>query len=89
MTSAKELLAQEIEGLSEEDARDVLALLKRNRTTGSGPVKPKLTREELIKRAAGHPGIRVPDPNTPPFQKFEPVDCAGTPASELLIADRR
>jgi hypothetical protein len=51
--------------------------------------KPKLTREELIKRAAGHPGIHVPDPDAPPFEKIEPIETRGIPASQMLIADRR
>ena len=89
MTSAKQLLVQEIERLSEEDAGEVLELLKRKKTTAIRLEKPKLTREDLIKRLAGHPGIRVPDPNAPPFQKFAPIECPGIPASELLIADRR
>jgi hypothetical protein len=53
------------------------------------PQRPKLTREELIRRAAGHPGIHAPDPNAPPFRRVEPIECPGIPASELLIRDRR
>jgi len=36
MTSAEEILVQEIDGLSEEDARDVLALVERKRNKRRG-----------------------------------------------------
>lgn len=89
MTSVRELLVREVERLSEEEARDVLELLKRRQTTGIGPETRELTREDLIKRLAGRPGIRVPDPEAPPFEKLEPIPTRGIPASQLLIADRR
>jgi hypothetical protein len=89
MTSAKEILVRELERLSEEDAREVLELLRTKKTSAVTPERPKLTREELIRRAAGHPGIHAPDPNAPPFRKVEPIECPGIPASELLIRDRR
>jgi hypothetical protein len=82
MPSTKELLIEQVNRLSEEDARELLDLVK------SRPKKP-LTRQELIKRATGLPGIRVPDPDAPPFEKFEPIKTRGIPASELLIRDRR
>jgi hypothetical protein len=89
VTSAKEILVHEIERLSEEDARTVLELLRTKETVAVTPARPKLTREELIKRAAGHPGIHAPDPNAPPFEKIEPIETRGIPASQMLIADRR
>jgi hypothetical protein len=88
MTSMRELLVREVERLSEEDARDVLELLKRRQATGTGPATGELTREDLIKRLAGRPGIHVPDPEAPPFEKLEPIATRGIPASQLLIADR-
>jgi len=87
MTSARELLARRIERLSEEDAREVLDLLKRKQAMGTG--LPRLTREDLIERLAARPGIHVPDPAAPPFEKLERIPTRGIPASELLIADRR
>ena len=89
MTSVRELLVREVERLSEEDARAVLDLLKRKQTTGIGLRKPKPTREDLIQRLAGHPGIHLPDQGAPPFEKLERIATRGIPASELLIADRR
>jgi DNA-directed RNA polymerase subunit H (RpoH/RPB5) len=89
VNSAKEILVQEVERLSEKDAQEVLDLLRTKKTGAVAPEKPQLTREELIKRAAGHPGIHAPDPNAPPFEKIEPIECPGIPASELLIRDRR
>ena len=89
MTSVRELLVREVERLSEEDAREVLDLLKRKQAAGIGLQTPTLTREDLIERLAGRPGIHVPDPGAPPFEKLERIATRGIPASELLIADRR
>ena len=89
MTSVKEILVQEVERLSEEDAQEVLDLLRTKKMGAVTPVRSKLTREDLIKRAAGHPGIHPPDPNAPPFERIEPIETRGIPASEMLIADRR
>jgi hypothetical protein len=89
MTSARELLVREVERLCEEDARAVLDLLKRRQAEGTGSRAPKLTREDLIQRLAGRPGIHVPDPGAPPFERLERIATRGIPASELLIADRR
>ena len=89
MSSVKEILVQEVERLSEEDAREVLELLRTKKTAAVTPERRKLTREELIGRAAGHPGIHAPDPNAPPFEKIEPIETRGIPASQMLIADRR
>lgn len=89
MTSVKEILLQEVERLSEEDAQELLDLLRTKKDGAVTPGRPKLTREELIKRAAGHPGIHAPDPNAPPFERIEPIETRGIPASQMLIADRR
>jgi hypothetical protein len=89
MTSIRELLVREVERLSEEDAREVLDLLKRKQVAGIGLRIARPTREDLIQRLAGHPGIHVPDPGAPPFEKLERIATRGIPASELLIADRR
>jgi hypothetical protein len=86
MATVKEILIQEVERLSEEDARRVLALL---RETDGVVGRPELTREELIRRATGRAGIRPPNPNARPFRKVKPITCPGVPASELLIRDRR
>ena len=89
MASVRDLLVREVERLSEEDAREVLDLLKRKQAAGIRSQKPKPTREDLIERLAGRPGIHVPDPEAPPFEKLERIATRGIPASELLIADRR
>ena len=87
MNSAKDILVQEIGQLSEEDARQILELLRAKK--GIAPEKSEPTREELIGRAARHRGIHAPDLHARPFRKVEPVECPGIPASELLIDDRR
>jgi len=89
VTSLRELLVQEVGRLSEAEAREVLELLRTKRPPAVAPERPKPTREELIRRAVGHPGIHAPDLNAPRFGKVEPIECAGIPASELLIRDRR
>ena len=89
MNSAKETLVREVKRLSEKDAQEVLDLLRTKKTGAVTQGKPKLTREELIRRAAGHPGIHAPDLNAPPFEKIEPIETRGIPASQMLIADRR
>ena len=89
MASVKEILVREVERLSEEDAQEVLDLLRTKKNGAVTPDRPKLTREELIRRAAGHPGIHPPDPDAPPFEKIEPIETRGIPASQMLIADRR
>ena len=89
MTPVKEILAQEVARLSDEDAQEILELVRTKKKGAVAPERPKLTREELIKRAAGHPGIHAPDPDAPPFEKVEPIETRGIPASQMLIADRR
>ena len=88
MASVKKILVQEVERLSEDDAQRVLDLLRTTRAADATD-RTKLTREELIRRAASQPGIRPPDLNARPFRKLTPVECSGIPASELLIRDRR
>jgi hypothetical protein len=89
VASVKEILVREVERLSEEDAQEVLDLLRTKKNGAVTPGRQKLTREELITRAAGHPGIHAPDPNAPPFERIEPIETRGIPASQMLIADRR
>ncbi|MGA3096097.1 MAG: hypothetical protein ABSF25_06550 [Bryobacteraceae bacterium] len=89
MTSVEEILVQEVARLSEEHAQEVLDLVRAKKKCAVTPERPKLTREELIKRAAGHPGIHAPDPDAPPFEKVEPIETRGIPASRMLIEDRR
>ena len=89
MTPVKEILVQEVARLSEEDAQEVLDLVRARKKGAVAPERPRLTREELLKRAAGHPGIHLPDPDAPPFEKVEPIETRGMPASRMRIADRR
>ena len=87
MASTKQSLHDRVEQLTDEQARVVLDWL--SSLPPAGAPKQELTREEILRRAADLPGIRVPDPNAPPFEKFEPIKTRGMPASEMLIRDRR
>ncbi len=84
MTTAKEILAQELKHISEE-ARDVLELVRAKKSSTVMKERQVLTREELIRRAARHP--EFPNPNAPPFEQIVPIETRGVPASELLIAE--
>lgn len=79
--SAKEMLYQKIQDLTEEEARRVLDVVF--------VVKETKSKEELWERLSRIPGIRVPEGGFKRFSDFEPVKGTGIPASELLIQDRR
>ena len=89
MISAKELLAQEVARLSEEDARTILEVVRGRTAVPVSHTATRLTSEDLIRRAGEHAGIGLPDPEALPFEKFERIETRGVPTSELLIADRR
>ncbi|MDP2996342.1 MAG: hypothetical protein Q8N47_02565 [Bryobacterales bacterium] len=85
MPSAKQMLHEKIDQVSEDEAREILDLVQvRQAAKATEP-----TRETLISRLKGRPGFRVPAEDSAPFSKFEPIKCPGIPASKLLIADRR
>lgn len=89
MGSAKESLREKVEELSEEEARRVLDLLGTGEVDFARPRKTELTREVVAERLRGRPGFGLPEENAPAFEKFEPIETTGIPASKLLIADRR
>ena len=81
MKSAKEALYQTIEALSEEEARQVLALAQRVR----GGKKDSRT----LRRLAHDPTFAIPGQRVPIFGVVTPVQGKGSPASRLLEYDRR
>jgi hypothetical protein len=96
MPSAKQLLHEKIDQVSEDEAREILDLVQVRQVgralacpDSPSPKATEPTRETLISRLKGRPGFGVPAEDSAPFPKFEPIKCPGIPASKLLIADRR
>lgn len=81
MNAIKEALLEEIESLSDEEARAVSAFLH--------TLKSGINPEELFKNLASNPDFSVPRNFPPYFRKVEPAIGKGNPASRLLIKDRR
>ena len=81
MKSAKQTLHLTIETLSEEQAREVLALAQRVRRG-----KPA---SQTLKRLAHDLAFSVPQHRATPFGIVTPVQGKGSPASKLLEHDRR
>lgn len=88
MATAKESLRSKVEQLSEEEAREILGLIatRSERMTGAGVT---LTWEAVRERLNGKAAFRVPVAGGAPFRRRRRIQCAGIPASEMLIADRR
>lgn len=87
MASVKESLHEAVGLLTEDQARQVLGLVERM-------IEPPLeqdalTRRGVLDRLAGDPSFTLPAPDAGPFEDFEPIEIRGTPASQLLMADRR
>ena len=78
--SAKEMLYEKIQDMTEEEARQVLDMVEQ--------VKQPDSKEALWERLSKIPGIKVPEGGFQPFDDFEPVKGTGIPASQLLIEDR-
>jgi len=81
MVSVKEKLYKTIENLDDELVQKILdytELIQNGDKT-----------EETMKRLAKDPSFEVPSKWPPEFSKFDPIPCKGTPASQILIKDRR
>jgi len=91
MPTAKESLRKQVDQLSEEQAQEILGLISTRglRPATSTTTTTKVTREVVRERLADRPAFRVPPADAPPFRRRKCIQCPGTPASELLIADRR
>ena len=81
MSNALETLRETVASLSEAEAAKALEYIRRLR--GGAPNR------ELLNLLAGDAAIHVPDEPFAPLPPVKPVQGAGTPASELLIRDRR
>ena len=81
MSAVKEALLEEVENLSDEEAREISAFLH--------TLKNGKNMEKLFKNLASNPDFSVPRNFPPYFKKVEPAIGKGIPASQLLIQDRR
>ena len=77
MTTIKESLLNEIERLDKEKMRRTLAFVQ------------NLREERTLDHLRNHPAIKAPAPYPGGFRKVKPAPTKGTPASQLLIGDRR
>lgn len=89
MPSAIESLRKQVDQLSEDEAREILGLIRERGLRPDTSQTVQLTREMVRERLAGRPAFRVPPADAPPFRSRKRIQCPGTPASEQLIADRR
>lgn len=80
MSAVKEALWRTIETLSEEEAAEVLQWIR--------DLQEKKIRASVLRKLAQDPTFIVPQ-NVVPFRPVTPVQGKGTPASSLLIQDRR
>ena len=81
MSSAKDMLRQAIEALTEDQARQVLGFIHGFRR--------KSDLERIRKAVGNDPAIELPAHEPPEHQPFDPVKGTGIPASKLLVNDRR
>jgi len=81
MLSVKESLRTTVDSISEEEALRVLSFIEQMR---KHPV-----RSSTLKRLAGDPTFKVPPRKLGAFAKVDPMEGKGTPASRLLVEDRR
>ena len=89
MPTAKESLREQVDRLSEEEAKELLGLISKKVSVPPATVKPRLTREVVRERLANRPAFRVPAVDARPLRRRQRIQCSGILASDALIADRR
>jgi len=77
MSTIKESLLSEIERLDEEKIRRTLEFVR------------NLREERTLEQLRHHPGLQAPSDSAGGFPKVKPAPTKGTPASKLLVGDRR
>jgi len=80
-SSVKQSLYETLERLDDDKAHLLLALAKSLEKQDNAAL--------LLRRLARHPAIKVPEDETFTFPPAEPIESNGSPASKLLIEDRR
>ncbi|MGE0540291.1 MAG: hypothetical protein AB7R89_08920 [Dehalococcoidia bacterium] len=81
MTTAREHVRDALDRLSDEEAREVLALVQE--------IERRRDNSAILERLAADRTFRVPIAGHTTFRRIEPIDAAGRAASELLVEDRR
>lgn len=81
MSSVKGMLHDEIEQLTEEEARQVMSF--------TNLMKAKKAISATLQRLATDVSFRIPDEASKGFRVVEPIEGKGLPASELLVESRR
>jgi hypothetical protein len=88
MRSAKKLLHDTLDQLSEQEAQETLRLLETiatsEQTVSLGP-QDVSNAKKIVRLATGRPDDLKPAR----FEPFHAIPAEGIPASQLLIADRR
>ncbi len=79
--SVKELLHEAVDLLSEDEAKQLLELMREFQQRNGISL--------TLRRLAKDPMFKVPANPFEPFDMVEPAPVEGRPASELLIEDRR
>ncbi|MBF0558061.1 MAG: hypothetical protein HQL08_04715 [Nitrospirae bacterium] len=81
MSSVKAALHTKIESLSEQEARQVMKIVR--------VLKGKKEASLTLKTLAVDPAFKMPSKRSEPFRAIRPTQGKGIPASELLAKDRR
>ncbi len=81
MSSVKASLRTTIESLSEQEARQIMEIVR--------ALKSKKEASLTLKRLAVDSAFKISSKQSKPFRAIQPIQGKGIPASKLLIEDRR
>ena len=81
MDAVKESLRQMIEQMSDAEARQLLEFAQ--------PLQHRRDDSLILKRLATDPAFKMPGNGVRAFRIVEPIQGKGTPASKLLVDNRR
>jgi hypothetical protein len=88
MSQTLERILEEIKALSEDERRQLAALL--SGPNGAAPTSPAEREFESKLAAEGWLSLpKTPPLGSPPFQLASPLAVRGRPSSEILIEERR
>ncbi|MGH2585910.1 MAG: hypothetical protein ACRDJE_13435 [Dehalococcoidia bacterium] len=81
MTTDHEQVRAALERLSNDEAEELLALVRQ--------IEWRRSDSASLRRLAADPSFNVPVPKDRAFQRIKPLVAAGRAASEILVEDRR